>query len=508
MENIRTIEEINEKIKKGDVNVVTAEEMVELVRENGSAIAARDVDVVTTGTFGAMCSSGAFLNFGHSDPPIKMENLTLNGVNTYHGNAAVDCYLGVTKMHPEKPFEYGGGHVLEDLVSGKEVDLEAMGYGTDCYPRKYLKTIITLQDLNQAILCNPRNAYQRYATATNGRDEIIYTYMGKLLPNFGNATFSGSGSLSPLSKDPNYETIGIGTRIFLGGGMGYVIGEGTQHSPTNQFGTIMVNGDLKKMKPEFLKGAAFTRYGTSLYVGLGIPIPILNEGLAKKTGVSDEDLKTNVLDYGIARRDRPVLKETNYAELKSGKIIIDNKEISVTPLSSTKKARKIANILKEWIEKAQFFLTAPVNRLATDTIFKPMKVVSRVPFVNEIMENVVTCNLKDNIDVLAKKIIANNVNHVAVIDDNGKLLGIVTSFDITKAIATGKKELEEIMTRSVITVYPEESVDTCASKLEKNNISALPVVNRSNELKGIITSEKISSLLGRIGLRDESRIKI
>ncbi len=334
----------------------------------------------------------------------------------------------------------------------------------------------------------------------NGRDEVIYTYMGKLLPNYGNATFSGAGSLSPLSNDPDYETIGIGTRIFLGGGIGYVIGEGTQHSPTNNFGTIMVKGDLKQMKPESLRGASFTKYGTTIYVGIGMPIPILNEGLAKKTGISDEEIKTNVLDYGVARRDRPVLKETNYAELKSGKIVIDDKDVPVTPLSSIREARKISELLKKWIEKGTFFLTLPVERLSGDRIFKPMKVVSKIPFAKDIMDAATTCKLDDSVNKVSKKIIDKNVNHVAVIDDDGKLLGIVTSFDITKAVATGKKELSSVMTKHVITSHPEESVDTCAKKLEKYDISALPVIDRSNKVIGMVTSEKISSLLGRVGI--------
>ena len=498
MKNIRTIQEINEKIRKGDAVVLTAEEMVSTVKERGVKVAAKEVDVVTTGTFGAMCSSGAFFNFGHSDPPIKMETITLNGVEAYHGNAAVDCYLGVTKMHSEKGFEYGGGHVLEEFVSGKEIAVEATAYGTDCYPKKYLKTSITQNDINQAILCNPRNAYQRYATATNGRDEIIYTYMGKLLPDYGNATFSGAGCLSPLSNDPDYETIGIGTRIFLGGGIGYVTQEGTQHDPTNKFGTIMVHGDLKQMKPEFLKGASFTGYGTTLYVGLGIPIPILNEGLAEKTGISDEELTSNILDYGVARRSRPILRETNYAELKSGKIVIKDREVPVTPLSSTKKAREISNILKKWIEGETFILTAPVERLSQDRIFKPMKVVSKIPLASEIMNAAVTCRLDDDINTVAKKIIEKNVNHIAVIDGEDKLLGITTSFDITEAVATGKTKLSEIMTKKVITTNPEDQVHVCAKKLEEYDISALPVVDRDNIIIGIVTSEKISSLIGKM----------
>ena len=266
MKNIRTIEEINEKISKGTINVVTAEEMTEIVKSNGIEVAAKDVDIVTTGTFGAMCSSGMFLNFGHADPPIKMEHVTLNGVEAYHGNAAVDVYLGVTKMHPERKFDYGGGHVIEDLIAGKDVFLRATSYGTDCYPRRDLQTYINLRDLNQACLLNPRNLYQNYNVAVNLSSKVIYTYLGVLQPRMGNANFSSAGQLSPLLNDPFYRITGIGTKIFLGGGSGYVIWEGTQHNPTvdrgkngvptEGAGTLALIGDMKEMNSRYIKGAS------------------------------------------------------------------------------------------------------------------------------------------------------------------------------------------------------------------------------------------------------------
>jgi uncharacterized protein (DUF39 family)/CBS domain-containing protein len=497
LKRLRTIEEINKKIERGDVVVLTAEEMKELVKTKGVKIAAKEVDVVTTGTFGAMCSSGAFLNFGHSDPPIKMERITINGVEAYHGGGAVDCYIGATKMDPNRPFEYGGGHVIEDLVNGKEVEVEAKAYGTDCYPRKYIKTEVTIHDLNQAILCNPRNAYQRYNAATNGRNEVIYTYMGKLLPNYGNASYAGAGCLNPLMNDPDYETIGIGTRIFLGGGIGYVIGEGTQHDPKNGFGTLMVKGDLKQMNSKFLKGASFTKYGTTLYVGVGIPIPILNEGLAEKTGITDEEIETNLLDYGVPRRERPVLKKIKYSELKSGKLELNGKEIPVSSLSSLKKAREITYILKKWIEKGKFFLTAPVERLPKDAIFKPMKMTKEVSSAKFVMEKAVTCTVNESIKDVAKKIIEKEVNHIVVVNEENKIVGIVTSFDITKAVAEGTENLSEIMVTRVITASPDESIYSCARKLEKYNISALPVIDSNGKVLGMVTSEKISALIGK-----------
>lgn len=377
----KTYNEINEKIKKGDVIVVTAEEMIKKVEQDGIKVAAEDIDVVTTGTFGPMCSSGAFLNLGHSDPPIKLEHLWLNDVKAYHGNAAVDCYIGCTKMSDIRPYEYGGGHVIEDLVSGKPIRLRGNSYTTDCYPLAEIDTEFTIDEINQAVLCNPRNAYQRYVCAVNSSDKTLYTYMGKLLPHYGNAHFSGAGCLNPLSNDPDYETIGIGTRIFLGGGVGYVIGEGTQHSPRNRMGTIFVKGNLKLMNSEFLRGVSYEKYGTSMLVGIGIPIPILNEGLAKKTAIKDEDVLTDVVDYGVPRRERPVLKQVSYKELKLGYIELKGKKVKCSPLSSLSKSKKIAEILKIWIQKGNFYLNPPAETLPIEEELKPMKQISNTNLV-------------------------------------------------------------------------------------------------------------------------------
>lgn len=380
----KTVAEINEKIRKGEVTVVTAEEMVDIVAEKGPKAAARDVDVVTTGTFGAMCSSGAFLNLGHTTPRMKMHKVWLNDVPAYAGLAAVDVYLGAT-VTPEGdplnsvfpgPFRYGGGHVIEDLVAGKEVELRALGYGTDCYPRKEARGHVTLEGLNEAVLVNPRNAYQNYPCAVNARSKrTIYTYMGILRPNMANANYATAGQLSPLLNDPAYRTIGIGTRLFLGGAVGYVYWQGTQHDPSRErnrrgvpktpAGTVAVCGDLKQMSTDFVRGVSLRGYGPSLAVGLGVPIPILDEDLARSTGVANRDIVTSVLDYGhnYPHGEGKPLGEVTYEELRSGKITINGKEVPTASLSSYKKARDIARILKNWIEKGEFELTEALQPL-------------------------------------------------------------------------------------------------------------------------------------------------
>ena len=376
----KTYEEINEKIRSGKAVVLTAEEVSAMAKELSPAEIVKKVDVVTTATFGAMCSSGAFINFGHANPPIRMEKIRLNGVPVYEGLAAVDTYVGATACDPDNP-KYGGAHVIQDLIDGKELELEAWGKGTDCYPRKYIKTKISKETVNEMFLFNPRNAYQNYNVAVNTTDKIKYTYMGTLLPNLRNATYSTAGELSPLLNDPEFRTIGLGTRIFLGGTDGYVVWPGTQFNtskPKNEFGvpvsnsaTIAVIGDLKKMSSEYLQAAYYEKYGVSLFVGIGVPIPILDEDMARRVSIRNEQIETTVLDYGTD--GTPALGRVNYEQLRSGFIKVNGKKIRTAPVSSLVKARKIAALLKEKIQKGEFEITKPVMQFPTNTSLNGLK---------------------------------------------------------------------------------------------------------------------------------------
>ena len=497
---MKTIEEINKKIKEGSVCVVTASEMKEIIDEIGYKKASEEVDVVTTGTFGAMCSSGVFMNFGHSDPPIKMQKVWLNDVEAYTGIAAVDAYLGATQLSETQGFEYGGAHVIEDLVKGKEVTLRAISYGTDCYPRKEIITEISLEDLNQAIMVNPRNATQIYRAATNSSNQILRTYMGTLLPNFGNVTFSGVGEISPLVNDPEYRTIGLGTRIFLCGGVGYIIGEGTQHYPP--YATLMIKGDLKKMSSDFMRAATMPGYGVTLFVGIGIPIPILDVNIAKATGIRDKDIMVEIVDFGVPRRDRPVIKKVSYAELKSGKVEINEEEVRVSPLSSEYMAKKTMRTLKRMIERGEFYLTEPIERLPVKSVLKPMRQREIIVVKTVMSKDVITIFPETPVEEASRILIEKEINHIPVVDENNRLIGIVTSWDVAKAVAMGKiGKVSDIMTRHVITVFPDEPVDVAARRMEMHNISALPVIDSKRKVLGIITSEDLSRLLAKKGAR-------
>jgi uncharacterized protein (DUF39 family) len=376
----KTIQEINEKIKKGKAVVYTAEEIIDVVKSKGAKKAAAEVDVVTTGTFAPMCSSAAYFNVGHSNPRIKLGGgtVTMNDVN---------------KIYPGK-FPYGGAHLIEDLVAGKDVRLEARAYGTDCYPRRKLETWVRLEDMNEAVLFNIRNAYQNYNVAVNLSDRMIHTYMGVLHPKLRNATYCSAGQLSPLLNDPLYHTIGVGTRIFLGGGIGYVVDRGTQHNPdvprTDQgvprmgSGTLAVTGDLKQMSSRWLRGASFTGYGVTLAVGIGIPIPVLDEEILNHTAVTDEDIVAQVVDYSEAYPNcvPGSLGEVSYAQLKSGSITVNGKKVPTAGLSSYVRAREVANILKDWIADGSFQLSETVAPLPSVDSGVKFKLLQERPILN------------------------------------------------------------------------------------------------------------------------------
>jgi L-aspartate semialdehyde sulfurtransferase len=385
---MKTIDEINDKISRKQAVVWTVDEVKTKVAELGIAKIAELVDVITTGSFEPMESSGAILNLGHTDPPIKIRSCTLDGVPAYAGFGAVDLYLGATQLvdytseiGDEDRKERGGAHVIADLIAGKTINLRAIGQGTDCYPRTSFDTTITKDTINQFYLYNPRNLYQNFIVGVNGGDRQLYTYLGPLQPQLGNAVYSNAGAISPLLNDPDLEVIGIGTRIWLGGAIGYVAWEGTQHfplqkraenrTPIGPAATLALVGDAKEMDPKWVRGCYLKNYGPSLMLGVGVPIPVLNADIVAKCAVQDRDIFAPVVDFSIPRRVRPTFGLVSYEQLKSGKIKIEGRTVRVAPLASIYRSKQVAIELKEAIDRGEFLLTEAVSLLPRDRMFIP-----------------------------------------------------------------------------------------------------------------------------------------
>jgi uncharacterized protein (DUF39 family) len=391
---MKTYAEINAKIAAGKAVVLTADEIIDYVDRKGLDAAAKEVDVVTTATFGAMCSSGCFLNFGHSKPKMRITEAWIEDVLAYSGIAAVDVYLGATQLRHNDPanmhypgdFIYGGGHVIEDLIAGKQLQLFALSYGTDDYPRRELRTYFTIEDLNQAIMVNPRNCYQNYNVGINTSGKRVHTYLGILEPNMRNMCYSSAGQLSPLLNDPLYETIGVGTSIWLAGARGHVYAEGTQHCslvdrgdndvPTEGAGTLALTADMKQMRPEFVRGVSLKGYGVSLALGVAIPIPILNPEILRRTTVRDRDIKAAVINYGgdYQERNGQVVAQVSYEQLRSGQVDINGRKVEVSSMSSYSKALQAAELLKAEIRRGDFLLTEPIQKLPLNQGMNPLEI--------------------------------------------------------------------------------------------------------------------------------------
>jgi uncharacterized protein (DUF39 family) len=208
--------------------------------------------------------------------------------------------------------------------------------------------------------------------------------MGILRPRQSNVNYSTAGELSPLINDPELRTIGVGTRIFLCGAQGYVAWNGTQFNttkPRNEHGiplgsaaTLALIGDLKEMDSRFIKAAYYKGYGVSIFIGIGIPIPVLDEDIARRVSIRNRDIETNIYDY--SKPERPAIARTNYEALRSGKIMFNGKIVRTAPMSSLPKARQIATLLKKSIQNRQFFLTQPVQTLPVNTTIKSLEIRS------------------------------------------------------------------------------------------------------------------------------------
>ncbi|MBD3261569.1 MAG: CBS domain-containing protein, partial [Candidatus Altiarchaeales archaeon] len=268
---------------------------------------------------------------------------------------------------------------------------------------------------------------------------------------------------------------------------------GTQHSPQNHFGTLTVTGDLKQMKPKYLKAASLTGYGTTLYVGIGCALPVLDEKSIKDACVGNSQLTVGLIDYSVPSRNRPKLAEVSYQQLFSGQIQVAGKNIKTAPLSSIPKSLEISDELTEWIEDKSFYLTDPVETLPVKGKVKAFQMQDQGLTVQQAMtEKVVSAEVSDSVDQIARHLIENDIDQIPIVDEGNRLVGIVTSLDITRGIASDKKNLKEVMTREVVTSKPRDSLYTASQKLDRYGINSTPVVDESNHVVGIITAGDIN----------------
>lgn len=303
----RTIDEINEKLKKQKAVVVTADEFKRMVRSDKKL---DHVDVVTTATMGIMSGTAALLSipFAVRGRFERAKKVWLNGMLAYPGPCPnerlgmVDVIVYGTAYANSR---YGGGHLLRELVEGKEILLKI-----ETTEGEHVETSFTLNDLEFARIMGTRVGFKNYMALVNLKDDKVRTIFSvtSLKGPLKEATVCGCGEINPLQNDPDLRTVGIGTRILVNGARGYVIGSGTRS--TAQKPNLSVVADMKGMRPEFM-GGFNTSAGPECITSIAVPIPVLDEDILEQLKVMDEDIPLPIGEI----HSREVFAEDNYARV-------------------------------------------------------------------------------------------------------------------------------------------------------------------------------------------------
>jgi putative methanogenesis marker 16 metalloprotein len=308
-QRLRSIEEINAKITSGDVTVYTAHEFCNLVRHNEDV---NDVDVVTSGTKGVMSGTYATLSFKATAPNLfeTAQMAWLNDVPAIVGPCPnerlgwLDLMVYGTAVS-RTDTKYGGGHLFRDLVRGKDVDFEVLTSAG-----RYISGHTTLDAMQFATLSATRNVFKNYNAFFNAQDSCLRSIFSVtcLHGPFREASFSECGEINPLEKDPQLETIGVGTKVLFNGAVGFVTGMETRSSA--EMPNLSGCAQMRDMSPKYV-GGFNTSAGPDVFCSWAIPIPILNERVLAHASRTDDQIPLPIVDVN----GRQLLGYAHYSDV-------------------------------------------------------------------------------------------------------------------------------------------------------------------------------------------------
>ncbi len=307
----RTFSEIQEKIDRGDVVILTAQEICDRVR-TGETFEYQDIDVVTTATSALMSGTYAVLSFKIAEPDTftKAGKVWINSVPAQVGPCPnerigiLDLIVLGTQASINDP-GYGAGDLFRELVTGKQVKVEIQ---TD--DGQKLTSFTTLKQIPHAMLHASRNAFKNYLAFVNpGKEEVSTIFHSEMMKgSYEEMTFCGCGELNPLENDPELKTIGIGTKVLINGAQGYVTGAGTRSTADKPNLTGLA--DMHTMNPEFMGGFT-TGHGPDIITTWAVAIPVLDKEMLTHILKTDEQIPLKVVDV----RNRNPIFEISYGDV-------------------------------------------------------------------------------------------------------------------------------------------------------------------------------------------------
>jgi putative methanogenesis marker 16 metalloprotein len=291
---LRSIDEINAKISTGDVTVCTAQEFCNLVRDNDKI---DEVDVITSGTKGVMSGTYATLSFRATAPNVfeKAEMAWLNDVPAIVGPCPnerlgwLDLMIYGTAVS-RTDTKYGGGHLFRDLVKANDVDFEIL-----TSEGRYISGHTSLDEMQFATLSATRNVFKNYNAFVNTQDSCVRSIFSVtcLQGLCREASISGCGEINPLEKDPEFDTIGVGTKVLFNGAVGFITGAGTRSSADKP--NLSGYASMRDMDPKYV-GGFNTSAGPDVFCSWAITIPILNERVLTHASRTDDQIPLPIVD--------------------------------------------------------------------------------------------------------------------------------------------------------------------------------------------------------------------
>ncbi|HEC56627.1 MAG TPA: methanogenesis marker 16 metalloprotein [Candidatus Syntrophoarchaeum butanivorans] len=307
---MKSIAEINEKIKKREAIVMTAREVSQIAREGGR-LTLNDVDVVTTATRALMSGTFAVLSMPVTERGVfkRAKKVWLNGIPAFPGPCPNER-LGIIDVivygtsHSETNPRYGGGHLFRDIVRGEKIEV-----CLESDEKIIEKREVGIEEMF-ARMITTRSAFRNYMGFVNTSDDAVKTIFN-VIPMEGpykHFTFTGCGEINPIENDPTLRTIRVGTKILVNEAIGYVMGTGTRSTPEKP--NLSVFAEMYKMNPEYM-GGFLTSEGPEVINSIAVPIPVIDEKILRDVMVTDEQVELPVAEI----HDRIPFHTGNYGEV-------------------------------------------------------------------------------------------------------------------------------------------------------------------------------------------------
>jgi len=306
---MRPINDIRAAIADGSAVILTASELKKRIAQGDTV---SDVDVVTCGTCGVMSGTYAVLSVPVAPPGTfsRADTISLQGVPAIPGPCPnerlglVDLMVFGTAHADDR---YGGGHLIHDLIAGKEIHVAVTSAG------KNYEADVTLSDLPFARLFTTRSAFKNYSAIINRAGEPEKTIFSAL-PLQGTstqATVSGCGEINPVENDPTLRFLSSGAPVIVNGAGGRVVGTGTRCSTERP--NLSVHADLKEMDAQFC-GGFLTAAGPECITSIGTAIPVVDTDVLASLSVRDCDIAMPVVDIS----DRQPVGTASYDQVWTG----------------------------------------------------------------------------------------------------------------------------------------------------------------------------------------------